>query len=432
MLKNFLMFLRLCWLAADTVSLKLKLLSDIIVSLIGGLTAFASPLFLSWIIKNLTEQRPNQALFWFYGLVVSALLLWITRYYWRYAVEPISTRLELNLRQIYFTKLFHKPYAWHLNNSVGYFSSALERVCTNMHGWLCDFPIDFLPTVVLLICFFGYTFSISPWLFLYFIAALTLMFFLTYLLYNKRVMYLRALTAQNLKFNKLYIDFLYNIRSVKKMNLKPFADQKIADQADKTVKKAYELMHYNAFQWGFMEFVIQGMSLIPIGFFLHQYIQIGTGLDVVVMIAAIAPQMEQSGRRMMYFMTASARVMAEYERLSKHLGQDKPQSCQTQIQNWETITFDKTRFEFIKDGHIFHHSVDFFQIRRGDHIAVTGKSGEGKSTFLNLLTGQFPCINGQIRVNNVSYQDIGSAYFDKHIAYISQDVELFDMSLYDN
>lgn len=432
MLKNFILFLRLSWLAANTTRLKIKLFSDILVSFTEGICAFCAPLFLSWIIKNLSDSRPNQALFWFYGLIVAALLQWMSRYYWRYVVEPISTRLELNLRQIYFSKLFHKDYAWHLNNSVGYFSSALERVCANIHGWLCDFPIDFLPALVLIVCFFGYTFSISPWLFLYFLVALTVMFGLTYLLYGKRIGYIRALTTQNLKFNKLYIDFLYNIRSVKKMNLKPFADKKIAEQADKTAARAVDMMHYNAFQWGLMEFAIQAMCLIPVGFFLYRYIRTGSGLEVVVMITAILPQMETNGRRMMSFMTQSAKVMAEYERLSKHLGDDSRPEKTTDITKWETITFDKTEFEFVKDGHIFHHTVNFFQIHRGDHIAVTGKSGEGKSTFLNLLTGQFPCMNGQIRVNDKPYQNIGTGFFDKHIAYISQDVELFNMTLYDN
>lgn len=433
MFKNLIIFLKMCWLGATTPQLKLKLLSDIPVALIGGLCAFAGPLFLSWIIKSLNEKVSDQALFWFYMLLFTTILGWVTRFYWRYVVEPISTVIEMNLRHIYFKKLFNKPYAWHLNNSVGYFSGALERVCMNIHMWLCDFPIDFLPAIILVLCFFGYTLSISVWLFIYFVVALTLLVVLTRLLFDKRIGYISALTTQMLKFNKIFIDFLYNVRSVKKMNLMTFAETKTRAQSDKVCQKAKAMMNYNAVQWGAMEFILQGMTLGPIGYFLYQFIQTGSGLDVVVMIAAIAPQLEQTGRRMMHFMTSSAKVLTEYARLAEHLGDVVLTEEKTKpIGKWHTITFDDTYFEFVKDGHIFHHKVPFFEIKRGDKIAIVGRSGEGKSTFLNLLTGQFPCQSGQILVDKTSYTEAGQAFFDKHITYISQDVELFDMSLYDN
>ena len=433
MLKNLMTFLRLCWLGATTSALKAKLLSNIPVCLIGGITTFAAPLFLSWIVKSLNDKHPDDALVWFYALLATTVIGWIARFYWRYIVEPVSTVIEMNIRHIYFKKLFNKPYAWHLNNSVGYFSGALERVCMNIHMWLCDFPIDFLPAIILVLCFFGYTLSISVWLFVYFVVALTLLLVLTRLLFNKRIQYIDLLTAQMLKFNKLFIDFLYNVRSVKKMNLMSFATTKTQAQSNKVIERAEQMMHYNAKQWGAMEFIMQGMTLGPIGYFLYQYINTGSGLDVVVMIAAIAPQLEQTGRRMMYFMTSSAKVLTEYARLAEHLGDTTSVEFSGKpMNNWKTITFDNTHFEFVKDGHIFHHKVPFFKINRGDKIAIVGRSGEGKSTFLNLLTGQFPCQSGQILVDKTSYTDAGHAFFDKHITYISQDVELFDMSLYDN
>ena len=223
MLKNLMTFLRLCWLGATTSALKAKLLSNIPVCLIGGITTFAAPLFLSWIVKSLNDKHPDDALVWFYALLAATVIGWIARFYWRYVVEPVSTVIEMNIRHIYFKKLFNKPYAWHLNNSVGYFSGALERVCMNIHMWLCDFPMDFLPAIILVLCFFGYTLSISVWLFVYFVVTLTLLLVLTRLLFNKRIQYIDSLTAQMLKFNKLFIDFLYNVRSVKKMNLMGFA-----------------------------------------------------------------------------------------------------------------------------------------------------------------------------------------------------------------
>ncbi len=35
-------------------------------------------------------------------------------------------------------------------------------------------------------------------------------------------------------------------------------------------------------------------------------------------------------------------------------------------------------------------------------------------------------------MDGIDYKELPPAFFDDHITYISQDVELFDMSLYDN
>lgn len=61
-----------------------------------------------------------------------------------------------------------------------------------------------------------------------------------------------------------------------------------------------------------------------------------------------------------------------------------------------------------------------------------GRSGCGKSTFLNLLTRQFNVKEGKISVENLSYLNVSENFFNNNITYVSQDVELFDMSFYDN
>lgn len=433
MLHTFLTSIKLCWLAATTKTLKIKYCCHILYFLFNGMCLFFSPFALSMMVKQLSAGQFNSALNWFYFLIGVIGIMILTRVLWRYNVESIGPRITLNLRQIYFQKLFKKPYRWHLNNSVGYFSSALERVCANLEMWWVKVPNDYLTHLVIVSCFFIYAFIISPWLLLYFICTLTVLALICRLLYTKRVHYVSAYTQSNLKFSKLFIDFLYNVRSVKKMNLIQFADTKIQEQSDETANKAAQLMHYNAYQWCLMETFLNSVFLIPIGYYLYQYTQTKTGLDIVVMITAIQPQIGQAGRLMMHFMHDNAKVLTEYACLSEYLGETNlSETTNSEKQHWQKITFENTFFQFEKDGHIFYHQVPFFEIKKGDHIAVTGKSGSGKSTFLNLLTGQFPFQKGSVCINTTQYSEIPASFCDKNIAYISQDVELFNMSFYDN
>lgn len=71
-------------------------------------------------------------------------------------------------------------------------------------------------------------------------------------------------------------------------------------------------------------------------------------------------------------------------------------------------------------------SIDNFTITKGDKIIITGESGQGKTTLLNILTG-FLSVTDCIKMIDGKETDY---YIDG--AIVTQDVELFDISLRDN
>ncbi len=217
------------------------------------------------------------------------------------------------------------------------------------------------------------------------------------------------------------------------MNLLGFVNKKLDDKGEKVFTSCIKTMHYNAYQYGFIETFINVLFLLPIGYYVYQFIKTGQGVEVIVMIAAIQGKISELGLQLMALMTELARAGVDCRILAEHLGEDKPKTTsQKNIKKWHKIKFDNTYFEYTKDGNLFSHKVADFTIHQGDHIAVTGKSGEGKTTFLNLFTNQFAVAKGKVTVDGVDYKDLPTAFFDDHITYISQDVELFDMTLYDN
>lgn len=433
MFKTLIIAHRLLWLAADTLSLKIRFVAGYIFGIFQGIITFASPLALSAMIKCISNNDTKGALFYFYALVVIAACLILSRYIWRYFIEFISTVLPLNLKEIYYAKIFSKPYNWHLHNSVGYFSSALNKVCDVLKNWLWKMPYDYVGSGVLALCFFGYTAAISYKLFLYFFISLVIMGIIVRVLYSKRLKYLDECARSNIAFDRSYIDFLYNVRSVKKMNLLEFVNSILGKKSKIACKKARSMMQYNALQYGFVELYINTLFLLPIGYFVYRFIQTGSGIDIIVMIAAIQPKIGELGRQFMSLMIEIARTKTEYGILAEHLGNVFAKNTEEKnIKNWKKIIFDKTKFEFIKDGSIFSHQVEYLEINKGDHMAVTGKSGEGKSTFLNLLTNQFSVEEGSISVDQTDYKNISENFFNSQMTYISQDVELFDMTFFDN
>lgn len=424
---------RLLWLAANSFNLKLRFVLGYIFGVLQGIIAFSSPLALSALIKSISDNDTSNTLFCFYALITVSAALVISRYLWRYYIEVISRILPLNLKDIYYEKIFNKPYDWHLHNSVGYFSTALNKVCDVLANWLWKMPYDYVGSGVMAICFFIYTLFISVHLFLYFSLSLVVMCIIIRLLYSRRLKYLDAESRATVSFGKSYIDFLYNVRSVKKMNLLQFVKSVLGKKSSVVITNGKAMMKYNALQYGFVEFYINALFLLPIGYFVYQFIQTGTGIDIIVMIAAIQPKIGEFGRQYMALMIEIAKTKTEYNILAQHLGNIfKKEDKEKNIKKWQKIIFDNTKFEFVKDDSIFSHQVEHLEINQGDHIAVMGRSGEGKSTFLNLLTRQFKVEDGSISLDNINYKHLPESFFDNTITYISQDVELFDMSFHDN
>ena len=59
---------------------------------------------------------------------------------------------------------------------------------------------------------------------------------------------------------------------------------------------------------------------------------------------------------------------------------------------------------------------------------IYGKSGSGKTTFLNLLVGLLKPTKGKVLINNVNLDEIDKE-FQSNISYISQDGFLMDQSI---
>ena len=70
-------------------------------------------------------------------------------------------------------------------------------------------------------------------------------------------------------------------------------------------------------------------------------------------------------------------------------------------------------------------------IKKGDKIGLLGKSGSGKTTFVNILSGLLQPTEGSIEIDNKKLNSNLSTY-QKSIGYIPQDVYLFDDTIRNN
>lgn len=70
-------------------------------------------------------------------------------------------------------------------------------------------------------------------------------------------------------------------------------------------------------------------------------------------------------------------------------------------------------------------------IRFGNAIAFVGASGAGKSTMIDLLLGLMPPTRGSIAIDGIPLEDLATSW-RRRVAYVPQDVSLFDASVAQN
>lgn len=95
------------------------------------------------------------------------------------------------------------------------------------------------------------------------------------------------------------------------------------------------------------------------------------------------------------------------------------------------ITFEKVSFSYEDEEGIVLEDVNF-TAPGGKMTALVGPSGAGKSTIFNLLLRFYDVKGGSIRFNDTQIQDITIGALRKNIAFVSQDITIFNMSARDN
>lgn len=108
---------------------------------------------------------------------------------------------------------------------------------------------------------------------------------------------------------------------------------------------------------------------------------------------------------------------------------NKPESKDLFLQG--NIDFDHVDFIYPHTG---IHAIKNFslKIKKGEKIAVIGKTGSGKSTIAQLLLRMYDPQKGTIRFDGVDIRDINLKSLRSQISYVPQDVFLFSDTVENN
>ena len=101
------------------------------------------------------------------------------------------------------------------------------------------------------------------------------------------------------------------------------------------------------------------------------------------------------------------------------------------IESIDELVFDQVNFIYPHTG--IHAIKDFsFQVKKGEKVAILGKTGCGKSTIAQLALRMFDPVNGKISINGIELNQMELESLRSQISYVPQDVFLFSDTIKNN
>lgn len=95
------------------------------------------------------------------------------------------------------------------------------------------------------------------------------------------------------------------------------------------------------------------------------------------------------------------------------------------------ISFKNVNFKYSDSGTVALQSVSF-DVKQGQSLAITGRTGSGKSTIANLITRLYDTSSGFITLDGIPITELNLSNLRQSIGYVNQDVFLFSDTIANN
>ncbi len=431
---------------------------SVVLALAGGIQPFVNIWFSAAIIAELSgEKRVEELVLLVACALLLNLVLLIAKGCMDEAYYHLRSRAYNRERIAVERKLFQMDYAkledGDFQQLVHLHSESCERVFSAFVqlSWMFR---DFLTGLVVLVCSFatlgplfkigltktGEGFVHSPWFFLSLFAVI-LAAVVVILVVSARTskMWFQTQEAYN-KLDRLfsaYNDILADYRSGKEVRLyneRPLIEKEAADSLlTKGAKILSAFANKSAVSSSYIAIV---GALVGLGVYLFIGVKGLLGLfsvDALVRYAGSFIQVVNGISSIAATLGKSSELRPNLEYYFKII--DTPD---TMTYGTREVDLQNIRIEF-KHVYFRYPSADAdtlkdisLKVDAGSRLAVVGRNGSGKTTFIKLLCRLYDVKSGEILINGVNIQELTRACCEKLFAVVFQDFKLFALALDEN
>lgn len=405
-----------------------RFLAVLVIGVLDGLATFFIPISLAEFTKSSFTINNFQRLIFFIALFYLASLIF-QRIIRRYG-EALGPQFANYMRLKYFKALESQSFQKLTAHHSGYILSLVNRVADGFTPILVDIFWTFAKSSSNIILFFFFTARES--IAVAFINLIVLCLFLaaSVILSRKMIPLVNEMNQKRAKLMERYVDFMANILTIKKLGIVAFAQKQLSEKTLENYNQINKIQNFHANRWFFLHSLFNLALLSTIGFLLWQIANGNLTPSILILFVAAYTVVQRNVERLSENFVALMEMKAYIDNLDAIIAAPIVTEAGRQIESWQTVSFAGVSFQYPETSRKI--TIPKFSIRRGEKVCIIGKSGEGKTTFLNLLINLLQPDGGSRLVDDVAYNEIDSAFFKDQMTIITQEVELFNLPLREN
>jgi len=394
----------------------------IIFSLLGSGLSVLTPIFEGNILTEFTNLNFDKVLLFAGCVLVLSILIKLCYFIW-FKVD-IKHSLIKNLVNLE-TKNFDKT-------NSGVFISRVNSDANELSTFYNSL-VDCIADVISNFGFVVYIAFVNIWVALFIVVELVLV----YILENSRIKIWfknrKIWKEANEKVVGGYSEIIRGIRDIKTLNLKDAAINKVSKYQDEAIllskKIDYENDNWRRFKQivcAVFEFLFILMCVLFIKYgllaptFFIVYVYFGRAVGLINYIVNIKQHLTDGE-------LAAERVLEilDSEKFSKEQFGSKT------IENLKgSIEFKNVTFTYNNDEKLFKKLN--LKILPNQMVGIVGKSGQGKSTILNLIGKLYDISDGEILIDDVNIAELSESALRDNVSIVMQTPYIFNMSIMDN
>lgn len=235
----------------------------------------------------------------------------------------------------------------------------------------------------------------------------------------------KLLTEYESNRSKMAVDSTSNIGTVQKMQCIDFVSSKMQDINELCMNQTKKWARKNEASFTAYKFLMY--AYLPIALFIY-YLNpdsISNKTEFFSFLSIICVQLVHTAQSLAQTLVNAIKYNASLKKLREIYNEDniRPELFE---EEFRTAQLMNVKYEYTTEDsdHTVKVEIPRFQLTKGDRICLYGESGQGKSTLLNILSGEISTndviINGEYRKERLD------------CVFITQDTEILDMSLRDN
>ncbi len=399
--------------------------------IVDGIITFTIPLLLALATRQkFSVNEATVLILQIIGLYLfSHVLQWVLR---RYA-ESLGPEFALDLRLRYFDALADLSIPHLVKHHSGYLLSLVGRVSDGLSGILVDLLWGLSRSIAHVTLFLIVTARHSVLL-----AVMNLLILSFFVSLSKKLSAMMVpLVVDGAKRRSIvmgtYADFGSALPTIKRLGITEFSRKHLSIDTEYFIEQTKKVSAFHANRW-FLLHSLYSIAMVSTTYYLLiQVANDNISISTLILFTAAFATIKLNADRL----SESFRMMLEISGYIEALEELVPfreageiSTANNLTEEWDTIS--AKGLIFIHEGTSTPIEIESFEIARGDKIFISGRSGEGKTTLLNLIARMLIPTTGELRLDGVCYEDLPKGAPTNLIAFASQDADLFHLSVRDN